>query len=698
MKTLQLSKLLSRLTITQRVLAGICLFSLPLAVLFYCNIDQLSARIEFTRSEMSGSRFQRSGVHLVKALAVYRSASLARNDLNSQQQQVDEALAGLSRANGEVGERIGFTDKALKDAGLDNLRVSEISREWTSLKQASSDPASKAASDAYDRISGDVRGLISHAGDASNLTLDPEMDSYYLSDVSSATVPQAVGRIGLAMMTLEPSLNKGRLSLTDRTRATVFAAMMKESDSDRISGDIDTALKENARASRGQSPTLKAGITPALSKYQADMGNLISLLDAEAAGKSVSRDDFHQAAVSASGSAVDLWEKTAGELDTVLNMRIQGFARYRTGLYLGTLISLALAIVVIILTLRGVTQPLSMAIAYVEHVSKGDLSGELPGIYLTRGDEIGTLARAMQGMSNNLRVMIGDINGGIAVLSSAAGLLQTDSAEMRTGSQSASDKAHSVAAAAEQMSSNVISVAIGMEETTTNLANVSAATDQMTHTINEIAGNSEKARRITHEATVQAERITKQIQQLSDAAREIGKVTETINEISSQTNLLALNATIESARAGAAGKGFAVVANEIKALAQQTAAATEDIKIRIAGVQNSTASGIAEIEKVSHVIHEVSDIVCSIAAAIEEQASATKDIARNIAEASIGVNDANERVSQSSQVSKEIAKDISTVDRAASGMADGSGHVRTSADEVARISDRLRETVANFRV
>jgi methyl-accepting chemotaxis protein len=94
----------------------------------------------------------------------------------------------------------------------------------------------------------------------------------------------------------------------------------------------------------------------------------------------------------------------------------------------------------------------------------------------------------------------------------------------------------------------------------------------------------------------------------------------------------------------------------------------------------------------------VSDIVCSIAAAIEEQASATKDIARNIAEASIGVNDANERVSQSSQVSKEIAKDISTVDRAASGMADGSGHVRTSADEVARISDRLRETVANFRV
>jgi len=110
--------------------------------------------------------------------------------------------------------------------------------------------------------------------------------------------------------------------------------------------------------------------------------------------------------------------------------------------------------------------------------------------------------------------------------------------------------------------------------------------------------------------------LAEQVHQLGQAAREIGKGTETINEISSQTNLLALNATIEAARAGSAGKGFAVVANEIKQLAQQTASATEDIKKRIGGVQSSTAGGIAEIEKVTQVIHEVSDIVSSIAAAM----------------------------------------------------------------------------------
>ena len=194
----------------------------------------------------------------------------------------------------------------------------------------------------------------------------------------------------------------------------------------------------------------------------------------------------------------------------------------------------------------------------------------------------------------------------------------------------------------------------------------------MTATIGEIASNSEKARRITEEATRQAARISEQMNHLGAAALEIGKVTETITEISSQTNLLALNATIEAARAGSAGKGFAVVANEIKELAQQTAVATEDIKSRIAGVQSSTNAGIAEIGKVTQVIQEVSDIVASIAAAIEEQSTVTKDIARNIGEASIGVRDANTRVAETSHATSEIARDIAGVDQARANMADGS--------------------------
>ena len=146
------------------------------------------------------------------------------------------------------------------------------------------------------------------------------------------------------------------------------------------------------------------------------------------------------------------------------------------------------------------------------------------------------------------------------------------------------------------------------------------------------------------------------MQQLGQAAQQISKVTETITDISSQTNLLALNATIEAARAGSSGKGFAVVANEVKELARQTSAATEDIKRTIAGVQGFTGTAIADIDKIAGVISEVGQIVSSIAASVEEQTAVTRDVASNIAQASAGVKSVNDRVAQTASVSSQRLK------------------------------------------
>lgn len=347
------------------------------------------------------------------------------------------------------------------------------------------------------------------------------------------------------------------------------------------------------------------------------------------------------------------------------------------------------------LATKRIRGPLAEAVSVLQSVAKGDLRRDFQ---VANNDEIGDMAAAMRSMSASLRSMIGEIAGGVEVLASSSRKLSANSEEMAANSRHSSEKAHSVAAAAEEMSANVMSVASGMDAAVANFGNITAATEQMTATIGEIAGNSEKARRITAEATCQATKVTEQMNRLGEAAREIGKVTEAINEISSQTNLLALNATIEAARAGSAGKGFAVVANEIKQLAQQTASATEDIKARIAGVQSSTADGIAGIEGVSRVIHEVSDLVSSIAAAIEEQSVVTKDIASNIANASNGVGDANARVSQSSQVSLEIASDIAVVDQAAGQIAGGSEEVQATVVELSKLAETLKETVLRFQV
>jgi methyl-accepting chemotaxis protein len=369
-----------------------------------------------------------------------------------------------------------------------------------------------------------------------------------------------------------------------------------------------------------------------------------------------------------------------------------------TGLLLGIGMAVLLAFGQTMLLTRAVTQPMAEVLSQLESVASGNLSRQLPAGMAERQDEFGVLARALQLMSTNLRRIVQDINTSTQRLVNASAELNASSNEMNAGSQRASDRAQSVAAAAEEMDANFTSVAVGMEETTTNLASVAAATSQMTNTIGEISTNSEKARLITDAARMQAQRITEQMQTLGQAAREIGKVTETINEISSQTNLLALNATIEAARAGVAGKGFAVVANEIKALAQQTATATEDIRARIEGVQTSTSSGIVEIDKIGLVIREVSDIVGVIASAIEEQAASTRGISQNISEASIGVADANGRVAESSSVSGEIARDILAVKQVATEISSESQSMSASAVGLNTLAEQLSHTVAQFHL
>jgi methyl-accepting chemotaxis protein len=385
-------------------------------------------------------------------------------------------------------------------------------------------------------------------------------------------------------------------------------------------------------------------------------------------------------------------------------------------------------------TLDAVIGPLYTAAQYVDRISKGDMPPlitedyqgdfkalknnlnalinsmiEVTGVAeeISRGNLLvkvsersdkDKLMQALSQMAKQLGQIFRNMTGGVRTLVASAAELTTVSDQMLGNASQSSAKASTVATAAEEMSSNIRSVASGMDQTSANLITVATATEEMTTTIADIAGHSEKARSITSEAVQQANKVSELMQGLGQAAQKIGKVTETITSISAQTNLLALNATIEAARAGAAGKGFAVVANEIKELAQQTAAATEDIRVKIEGMQSSTTSTITDLEKISRVINEVSGIVTTIATAIEEQSIVTKDIARNIAQASAGVRDANERTAQSSTVTAAIAQDITQVSRAAGEITHASSQVQNSAKGLASVAEELRTMVSSYKI
>ena len=342
-----------------------------------------------------------------------------------------------------------------------------------------------------------------------------------------------------------------------------------------------------------------------------------------------------------------------------------------------------------------IAKPLIQGVEFAKTISSGDLTKQLD---IHQKDEVGILANALNDMNGNLRTMFLNISTGVQTLSSTSIELSAVSNQMTANSEQTTEKASGVAAAAEEMSTNMDSVAAASEQTSVNVNMVAAAAEEMSTTIAEISANTGKTSAITKSAVEQSQNASKQINELGIAAQEIGKVTESITEISEQTNLLALNATIEAARAGEAGKGFAVVANEIKDLAKQTAAATAEIKGNISRIQNASNNSVTEITQISGVISEVSEMVSAVSVTVDEQSNATREIADNVAQASQGIQEVNENVAQASSVTREVAADITEVGQASNEINASSSQVNTSAGELSGLADKLTAMVNQFKV
>lgn len=357
-----------------------------------------------------------------------------------------------------------------------------------------------------------------------------------------------------------------------------------------------------------------------------------------------------------------------------------------------------LSLIAAVTITTGVTRPLARVNEVLHRIANGDISQDVPAELLGRRDELGDLGRSTGEMVEGLRGVIAGLVEGVRTVAASSSHLDEISTQMVQGLREAASKATHAAGTTQRISENSTSVAAGVEQASTSLTTIAASTEEMTATIAEIASNSEKARKVTQLAAEQADRAAGSVGQLGDAVRVIGQVTETIMAISSQTHLLALNATIEAARAGSAGKGFAVVANEIKELARQTATATEDIKGKVSAIQSTTGTAVTDIHEITQVFKQVSELVHTIAAAIEEQSMVTKDIATNINQASAGVLDANKRVAETSAATRVVAEEITSVNHRALEMTTGGEQAQASATELRGLADSLQGIAHRFKL
>jgi methyl-accepting chemotaxis protein len=357
-------------------------------------------------------------------------------------------------------------------------------------------------------------------------------------------------------------------------------------------------------------------------------------------------------------------------------------------------LAVATGLVVAWLLVSSVSGPIASMTAAMRRLADNDTKAKIPAV--GRRDEIGEMSAAVQIFKTNM-IKAADLEKEqrasqerrekrtkkieemttsfaaaaaevIAKLSQSAGTLQGSATSMTTTSHDTQKRAATVASAADQAANNVQTVASAAEELSASISEISR----------QVQDSSAKNRAAVDEAAA----ANAKIEGLVAASSKIGEVVNLINNIAGQTNLLALNATIEAARAGDAGKGFAVVASEVKALATQTARATDEITTQINTIQSATREAVGAIEAVSRTIQTLNEIGGSIAAAVEEQGAATREIARNIQEASGGTS--------------EVTRNIGDVTAAASKVGVVAEEVKGGADDVAGQAGSLKTTVDGF--
>jgi methyl-accepting chemotaxis protein len=372
-------------------------------------------------------------------------------------------------------------------------------------------------------------------------------------------------------------------------------------------------------------------------------------------------------------------------------------AKSTSAMALVTIVSISLLLLATLSLglISSITSPIRNLVGYVEALGKGDLSFS---IIENGNDEISQITKSLRATITNLRDMIG-------TLSNSTNSLNTHSEQTKLVAHevsSLSEKQHLKTSLLNDSASVVVSNVKEIADTTADLSkavnNIAASIEEMSVSISEVTTTCLEESKIAIEADKSAQIVQSKMDNLGNSAEQIGQVISVIKRIAGKTNLLALNASIEAAAAGKSGMGFTVVANEVKALAQQTSTATEDIQKHIHSIQTTTKDAINSIKVIVEIIHKISTYSAAIVNMVQEQKTTVNEISLTMSNASRSAGKIAENTLNSSKNMGEISVAIQDVDALSKQSGQVIKEINTVIYQLTGIGSDLNRMIHQFKL